>query len=222
MANARVLNVIFHGIGTPARELEPGEDGYWITASQFEAILDEVRQWPAVRVSFDDSNSSDLTIALPALLERGLTADFFVLAGRFGAPGSLDAGDVRELVRSGMQVGTHGMHHRLWRGLDERARDEELVQARQQIADAIGKPVTAAACPLGQYDRGTLTAMKSLGYSRVYTSDRRPADPEQWLQPRYSVYRDDTPETMRARVLAGRSLVRQARDSAVGVIKRWR
>jgi len=35
-----------------------------------------------VQLSFDDGNRSDVGIALPALLERELSATFFVVAGR--------------------------------------------------------------------------------------------------------------------------------------------
>ena len=53
-----------------------------------------------MRISFDDGNASDLEIGLPALLERGLTATFFVLAGRLGRPGSLDADEVARCSRT--------------------------------------------------------------------------------------------------------------------------
>ena len=33
------VNILFHGIGTPRRELEPGEDAYWVGRDQFEALL---------------------------------------------------------------------------------------------------------------------------------------------------------------------------------------
>jgi peptidoglycan/xylan/chitin deacetylase (PgdA/CDA1 family) len=218
---ARVVNVLFHGVGKPARELEPGEDGYWITTDRFHAILDEIATWPNVRISFDDGNSSDVEIALPALTERGLTADFFVLAGRLDAAGSLGRDDVRRLREAGMGVGTHGMHHRSWRGLDAATRTAELVTAREHVAELVGE-VDAAALPLGQYDRTVLGALRELGYRRVYTSDRRAARPGAWLQPRHSVRRDDTPESFRAGVMGQNQLVRRVRASAVGVIKRYR
>ena len=60
------------------------------------------------------------SIALPALRERGLTATFFVVAGRLGEPGFLDERGVRALADAGMAIGCHGMRHRPWRGLDER------------------------------------------------------------------------------------------------------
>src|SRR5687767_10674733 len=89
-ATESVINICFHGIGTPGRDLEPGESRYWIGVDTFHRVLDDLVTWPAVRISFDDGNASDVEIGLPGLLSRGLTADFFVLAGRLGAPGSLD------------------------------------------------------------------------------------------------------------------------------------
>src|SRR5690349_7096366 len=106
MPDGRVVNVCFHGIGTPQRELEPGEAPYWVSEAAFHEVLDEIAGWPRIRISFDDGNASDLDLALPALVERGLTADFFVLAGRLESEGSLDVDAVRELCRAGMTIGT--------------------------------------------------------------------------------------------------------------------
>jgi peptidoglycan/xylan/chitin deacetylase (PgdA/CDA1 family) len=217
-----VVNVCFHGIGTPGRELEPGEADYWVARQAFLDVLDEVASWPAVRLSFDDGNASDAEIALPALLERGLRADFFVLAGRLDATGSLGEDEVRELARHGMGIGSHGMRHRSWRGMDPATRREELVEARERLAEVAGRPVEAAACPLGRYDRHVLAELRRLGYRRVYTSDRRYARPDAWLQPRHSVRAGDTPASMRASALARPGLRRQVRDSAVGFAKRLR
>ncbi|BCY11887.1 polysaccharide deacetylase family protein [Actinoplanes sp. L3-i22] len=217
------INILFHGIGAPQRELEPGEAGYWITEAAFEAILDEITSWSfPVNLSFDDSNSSDVEIALPALLERGLTAEFFVLAGRLEAAGSLGEDDLRELLKHGMAVGTHGMHHHPWRGMSAATTETELAEARDRIAGVTGRPVTRAACPLGRYDRATLSALRHLGYTTVFTSDRRPATPGAWLQPRFSVYDNDTPASVRAAVQRSRRLPIRARNAAATLVKSLR
>ena len=217
-----LVNICFHGIGTPKRDLEPGEDAYWIRADQYLRILDEIATWPSVQISFDDGNASDVELGLPALLERQLTADFFVLAGRLDTAGSLSSEDVRELRRLGMGVGTHGMSHRSWRGLSAAGRLEEFVTARQHIAEASETAVEIAACPLGRYDRRALSSLRALGYRRVYTSDRRPARIGAWLQPRFSVRNRDTPELLRAEALAGPGLTTRTRRSLAAKIKRWR
>ncbi|WP_426510448.1 polysaccharide deacetylase family protein [Dactylosporangium sp. McL0621] len=228
MADGEVLNVLFHGVGRPERELEPGEDVYWIDVDTFHRVLDDVVSassagaLPALRLSFDDSNTSDLTVGLPALLERGLTADFFVLAGRLRSPGSLDADAVRELRDHGMGVGTHGMHHRPWRGLDADTRRDEFEAARDLIAEVIGAPVRRAACPLGRYDRQALGELRRLGYTEVFTSDRRYARRGRWLQPRFSIRRGDTPETFRAQIAASRSPAMRTRNALAGTVKRLR
>jgi peptidoglycan/xylan/chitin deacetylase (PgdA/CDA1 family) len=215
-----VINVCFHGVGTPRRELEPGEHQYWVDTSQFHQILDELLTWQQVRISFDDGNLSDRTEALPALLERDLTADFFVLAGRLDTAGSLGRDDVRELQKHGMRIGTHGMWHRPWRGMDLATRDRELITAREQLAELTGGPIDLAACPLGSYDREVLAQLRRLGYHRVFTSDRRRARPHAWLQPRFSVRHQDTPESLRAEARPG--VVRRAQAGLVGVAKRLR
>ena len=222
MAGDDVLNICFHGIGTPQRQLEPGEDAYWVDTDRCLRILDEIATWPSVRISFDDANASDVEIGLPTLVERGLQAQFFLLAGRLGQRGSLAVEDVRELVGRGMAIGTHGMSHRPWRGMNRATRETELVEARRRIEDVAGVAVTDAACPMGRYDRHVLSDLRRLGYRRVYTSDERPARPGSWLQARFSVRREDTPESLRAALLSRSGLVRRARHNVVGLAKRWR
>jgi peptidoglycan/xylan/chitin deacetylase (PgdA/CDA1 family) len=221
MAADSVLNICFHGIGPPRRELEPGEDDYWLESGRFLRILDEIATWPAVQLSFDDANESDAETALPALVERGLTAQFFVIADRLDSTGSLSADQVRGLAAAGMSIGLHGMTHRPWQAMTPQVGKIELLEARQCIEDVAGAPVPEAACPLGRYDRGALAALRQFGYQRVYTSDRRAARRGSWLQPRFSLHRDDTPESLRAGVLTPPGLARRAGQSAKGLVKQW-
>ncbi len=193
---SQVVNLCFHGVGSPGRELEPGEHRYWVTTEQFDEMLAFVASQPSLRVTFDDGNASDVAVALPILLREGLSAEFFVVAGRLGLPGSLRADDVRRLVEHGMRVGSHGMRHRTWRSLSAADRQEELVTAAEVISEAAGRRVGHAACPFGAYDRTILKELRRLGYTRVYTVDDGPARPEQWLQSRYSVRSTDTPAVL--------------------------
>ena len=77
-----VRNICFHGIGSPGRRIDDDEARYWVTRDGYLRILDEVVTWPAMSLSFDDGNASDVELGLPAPFERGLSATFFVLAGR--------------------------------------------------------------------------------------------------------------------------------------------
>ncbi|MEI7057896.1 polysaccharide deacetylase family protein [Nocardioides sp. CCNWLW239] len=219
---AHVTNICFHGIGEPERELEPGEDRYWISQDAYEDILDALAGRPDVRISFDDGNRSDVTFGLPGLLTRGLSATFFVLAGRLGRPGSVDRLDIRLLRVAGMRIGTHGMDHVSWRGLDPAGVRRELIEARERITMAAGETVDEAALPLGRYDRTTLRHLRRLGYEHVYTSDRAHAVAGAWLQPRFSVTADDDGASVRSQILNGQGIARRMERQAAGLVKRLR
>jgi peptidoglycan/xylan/chitin deacetylase (PgdA/CDA1 family) len=212
----------FHGVGSPGLSVASDEHRYWVTEQAFHDILDAVAETPNLELSFDDGNASDLEIAFGALRDRGLVATFFVVAGRLGLPGYLDADGLRELVRGGMTVGTHGMDHRPWRQLSNADRQRELVDARGILADVIGAPVSEAAVPMGEYDRHLLGDLRRLGYTAVHTSDRRLAAKDAWLRPRFSVRADDTPGSVVSTALAVPSVRRRAIQAAKGWLKTLR
>ena len=217
-----IINICFHGIGHPARELEPDEQGYWIEPELFDAVLDRFGERPDVRFSFDDGNQSDLEYGLTGLLRRELTATFFPVAGRLDRPGSLGQDDLRAIGRAGMAIGSHGMDHRPWRSLDDHELDRELITARDRLAEVVGRPITQAALPLGRYDRKVLGRLRTLGYRRVFSSDRAPADTGSWLQPRYSVRDTDTIAGLERELFGPRSLTQRARNRAATLYKSQR
>jgi peptidoglycan/xylan/chitin deacetylase (PgdA/CDA1 family) len=221
-ASAEVTGVCFHGVGPPGPRTDPEAAGYFVSRDLFLAVLDELTAHPEADLTFDDGYASDVDIVLPALTERDLTGRFFPLAGRLGSPGHVDATGVRALAQAGMTIGSHGMRHRSWRGLDASAEEEELTQARSLIAEAAGTPVTSVACPFGAYDRRVLAALRGHGYARVFTSDRRRARAGDWLQPRYSIRGHDTVATVRDGILAPRPLREKLRAGAAGRVKAWR
>lgn len=179
-----VLNFTFHGIGAAPSELEHSERPVWVTQADFCSALDAIHRRDRAEVTFDDGNFSDTAIALPALLERGMSGRFFVVAGRVGLPGYLSADDLGALHDAGMQIGVHGMRHRSWRGLADEDLQEEIFESRRQLEAHIGERLTSAACPFGAYDRRVLGALRRAGFTRVFSSDGGYASPQAWFQPR--------------------------------------
>ncbi len=211
------VHLLFHGIGTPGPNVAESDRPYFVSRDLLLAVLDEIRDLPFISISFDDGYASDVDVALPALVDRGLSARFFPLAGRLGVPGYLDSGGIRELARAGMKLGSHGMRHRSWRRMSACDVREELVEARRVLSAAVGAPIDEAAFPFGEYDRAALAALRSHGYRTVYTSDRRRARAGAWLQPRYCVGGGDSLESVREQILAEPSV----RDRVAGPVKGW-
>ena len=219
-----VINLCFHGIGEPGRQLEPDEDLYWIEPGQFDELLAVIGDDPRIRITFDDGNASDAVYALPSLLRHGLRGAFFVVAARLDQPGSLSRPQVRELVRAGMSVGSHGLDHRPWRTVSDQDLEAELGEAAQIIGATVGQPIREVACPFGSYDRRVLRAIRRHGFDRVYTVDGgAAARPDAWLQSRYTIRRRDTAAVIeRLRRAPQGSGIEPAVRSVKGIIKRLR
>jgi len=218
----RAMTLTFHGVGEPPRVLDRGEADVWVPKKRFATLLDAAAERNDVRITFDDGNVSDLEHALPALRARGLKATFFIVAGRIGTPGFVDASGVRQLAAAGMEIGSHGMRHRPWRHLDALARDEELVGAKALLEEVVERPVTDAACPFGSYDRRVVAGLRAAGYRRVYTSDRGTTRPDDFLQARNSVGPRDEPDILRRIAALDRRADKALRRRAKLAVKRWR
>lgn len=216
-----ITNLCFHGIGVCTNEREPGEAKYWVSDEVFRGILDLVIDRPDVKISFDDGNRSDADMALPALLDRNLSATFFALAGRLGDPASLSAADLRDLRHHGMGIGNHGWSHIPWRGLSHTVAHRELIDAREALAEASGAEILDAALPLGRFDRQLLSRLRDARYRTVFTSDRFRARTGSWLQARYSITASDTADSMRT-LLTRRVSIPEARNVTASVVKRIR
>lgn len=216
------INLAFHGIGEPTREVPSAEQDVWITRERFEAILDDLQHRNDVWLSFDDGNVSDVRDGLPALLQRGLHATFFVVAGRLGMPGFLTENDVVRLVEAGMNVGSHGMHHTPWERLDDTRLRDELLGSKRILEDVAGQPVLEAACPYGAYDRRVLRALHDYGYRRAFTSDDGIARPDRWLQPRNTVTVQNETDPLEYARAQGRPISRVAWRRLKSAVKRWR
>lgn len=204
----------FHGLGPPHEHVRPSEAAVWVDATDFEDALERIAAGTGVRVTFDDGNRSDVGVALPMLEARGLSATFFVVARRIGESGFLDRDDLRELARAGMRVGSHGLEHRDWRGLDDSALEDELVLSRRELEAAVGVTVSEAACPFGSYDRRVLRGLRAAGYGRVYTSDGGWSADGRWLQARNTM-RAGLAATSTEQLLRGPTL----RDRVVGTLR---
>ena len=174
--STRTIGLNFHGIGRPARPLEPGEERFWISRDTFYSILDAVVATNnsgdvRIAITFDDGNISDREVGGPALAERGLRATYFPLAGRLNEPYALSPADLQALRAEGHAIGSHGFDHCDWRMLDRDGARREFISARDAIAAAAAGPVEAIAIPFGRYSRRVLQALWSEGYASAHTSD---------------------------------------------------
>jgi peptidoglycan/xylan/chitin deacetylase (PgdA/CDA1 family) len=216
----------FHGLGHAPDWVDQAEREYWCEEEYFKAILGQVQTLlpiVPIQLTFDDGNLSDAAIALPALADQGLTASFFVCAGRIGLPGYLDKIAMRDLVAAGMGIGSHGWAHLDWRYANDETLDMEIDGAPMKIADVIGCVVDQVSIPFGSYDSRVLRRLRRSGMKAVFTSDGGPAPLTGWMLPR-EVFKKKAWEVTTLDELAhGRTSLRALiRRAIVRFIKRHR
>lgn len=199
--NAIVL--MYHAVTDGA--VPAGQDPhYTLGRAAFERQLDQVartggacavRDWTdggerrPVLLTFDDGHESNHRLAFPALVERGLRADFFVNPANVGRPGFCGWAELRGMAAAGMSIQSHGDDHTWFTDMDARTLRERLRVARQRIEDGIGQAVTLVAPPGGRMPPGLPALARECGYRHVVASrpGRLPRGPAPAVVPRLAV-----------------------------------
>lgn len=220
----RMVILNFHGLEAPARNLETGEERYWVSADLLNASLKLAKRHANsvnTTFTFDDGNASDYTIAAPILAKHNTTATFFVIADRIEKPGSLSSAQIRSLVQQGHRIGSHGASHVDWSIATDAALDRELgAFSRNLIHSASDEEVTDIAIPFGRYSARVLAAIASYGYQSVYSSDGGAWKPTASPYPRTSISNLMTVEDIENIILGIEPLQLRIRRSLTRVVKR--
>jgi peptidoglycan/xylan/chitin deacetylase (PgdA/CDA1 family) len=151
-------------------------------------------------VTFDDGHISQYECALPLLERCGLRATFFITPEWTDKnPRSMGWAQLRELVRLGHQVESHGWSHKFLTQCSATELQTELLRSKNVLEDGLGVPVEALAVPNGAWNQRVLLACVAAGYRRVYTSDpfvRRVEKTGLEVFGRFSVKRTMRPSTL--------------------------
>jgi len=124
----------------------------------------------SVVLTFDDGCETDATVAAPLLSELGLCASFFVNPETVGRPGFVSWDQLRELVRCGFEVGSHGLTHRLFADLTIEELTHQLEESKSALEGHLDCPVESVSLPGGSGGRRALETALGVGYRRVLGS----------------------------------------------------
>ena len=146
-------------------------------------------------ITFDDGHESDFTVAAPELARRNLHAIFFVIWSYLGRPGYLTREQVLALRADGFEIGSHGLTHRGFTGMNPTESSKEVRESKRRLEDLLQEPIAGLALPFGHYNDAVLKLAWAAGYRRVLTSDFRVANREHRIMPRmgpmaYTTLRD--------------------------------
>ncbi|KUN28100.1 polysaccharide deacetylase [Streptomyces antibioticus] len=154
-----------------------------------------------VALTFDDGYADFVTGALPVLRRHGFGATVFVLPGRLGGDNAWDplgprkplltADGIREVVRAGIEIGSHGLTHVDLTSVDDLRLKAEVVESRAALEELTGAPVNGFCYPYGTLDQRAVDAVSEAGYAYACAIDPGPVDSPLAL-PRVHIGQNDT------------------------------
>jgi peptidoglycan/xylan/chitin deacetylase (PgdA/CDA1 family) len=132
-----------------------------------------------VVITFDDGYRSLVQYALPILSRYHFRATVFAIAGYVGRPNlwdvkfflprfqHLDWGELRELMQSGWEIGSHSLNHDYLPALSDPQLRHDLVTSRQILEDNLQTAIRHLSLPFGRGDQRVYRAAHEAGYASV-------------------------------------------------------
>lgn len=157
-------------------------------------------------LSFDDCAKHLLRFAVPELLRRNMKAVFYMPTAYVGGYNEWDVekgaarlelmneADLKELVRLGMEVGSHSHRHLALKNLTKEQQREEVTQSKQRLQNITGAAVYSFAYPYGSVPPTYEALLSGAGY-RYGVSIYQPFQTALALR-RFGVYEKDTTATL--------------------------
>jgi peptidoglycan/xylan/chitin deacetylase (PgdA/CDA1 family) len=133
----------------------------------------------SVLLTFDDGFRSMAELGFPVMGRLGFPGLLFVPAGMVGktaqwwdaAPDAplVDGDELRALADAGIEVGAHGMEHVFMPGLSDAELHRNTFEARDVLADLLGKAPRAFAYPQGRFDARVAAAVERAGFTASFS-----------------------------------------------------
>ena len=189
----RVVALTFHDVVAEGRGASAKSDPFYrITASEFEALLSQLRRlgyqtvssrqfraWQqgtavlperTVVLTFDDGYASHFDVVAPLLLRYHFSGTFFVAVDLVSKAGHMTWEQLRKLVFLGMEIGSHGVSHTPLTRLSRQDLQEELVTSKRMLEQQLGIPIRAIAAPRGFWNETVAAAVSRTGYEVAWVS----------------------------------------------------
>lgn len=154
-----------------------------ITPEQYRAHIADGAALPdkPVLLSFDDGADNQATTALPMVLERGMTAAWFIMTVVIDSPqkGWTTSAQITDLAARGITIGSHTWdHHTVDKLSTAKDYQVQFVESRRTLQKLSGQDVTAFCYPGGRWAKSALPHLADAGYTMAFQLRDTPVDPQ--------------------------------------------
>jgi len=218
-ASTRILT--YHSVGNRAHEMNVAPPAFkeqmtWLANHETVITLDAaVAGTPGVSITFDDGYVDNYENAAPILHALEIPATVFVVSGWLGRPLPDDPEpesgrlmtprDITGIQRLGVSIGAHTVNHARLAALDEDTQRNEILGAKKQLEDIVGRPLAAFAYPYGSaldYTETTTRLVEEAGFAYAVSNRYGPVrhGDNRWTLRRIWIDATDNLESFRAKV----------------------
>lgn len=196
--------LLYHRIG-----VSPVDSQYYVSPENFEDQMKLLHDWEytvipvellveaiqegaslpprPIIITFDDGDISVYEMAFPIMRKYGLTGVAYIVGNYMNTNGYMTAGQIKELVAAGWEIGSHSRSHRNLTRLRAPIQRQEIYQAKRDLEQAIGVQALTFAYPFGFMNDGVGSQVHAAGYIAAmglgFTSDQGKSNLF-WLQRR--------------------------------------
>ena len=133
-----------------------------------------------ISITFDDGYADNIEFAVPVLKKYGFSATIFITTGYLDEEGRRDkywdkwgyltTEDIRRLISSGFEIGSHSLSHGHLTSLDDASIRREISDSKRTLEGLTNNKVTLFSYPHGAFNKRVEDALKGEGYSAACTS----------------------------------------------------
>ncbi|MBI4352366.1 MAG: polysaccharide deacetylase family protein [Candidatus Omnitrophica bacterium] len=127
--------------------------------------------WNAVVITFDDGHVDNFNYAFPVLKKMNFPAAIFVITHNVNQEGWLTEEDLKILDESGLEIGSHTVHHAYLPKLKPEEAVLELTESKKALEEILGHPITLLSYPAGGFTEGLLEEARKAGYKGAVTTN---------------------------------------------------
>jgi peptidoglycan/xylan/chitin deacetylase (PgdA/CDA1 family) len=122
-------------------------------------------------LTFDDGYADNYANVFPTLRIRKFPATFFIITEFVNESrwGYLSWAQLAEMVKGGMEIGSHSLDHPSLYRKSRSFQDSEIAGSKRMIEANLPVTVVSFSYPSGDYDANTLAALRAAGYLGAVT-----------------------------------------------------
>ena len=142
------------------------------------------REGKVIGITFDDGYQNNLVHALPVLRAAGFSSTCYAVSRLLGKTNVWDesagiaqtslmtAGEVRQWVAGGQEIGSHTRSHADLPTLDDAAGQAEMLLGKTELEAVGGAAVSQFCYPYGRYEARHVQMARDIGFAAATTTQR--------------------------------------------------